>query len=178
MKNTKYIMSGGLAFAEERDMEKLSKYAEKGWLLERFAPLGFRLRRGQPQNLVYSVDYQVNVDEEYDLIFEDAGWSRVCSAGGNIHIFRATAGTSPIYSDKTTTIDKYEREKKIMGITALPSLIACIVFILLQRFSANESLPDIVGKISYYLGGVALIILIFSGLPYLAYRSKLNKLRK
>lgn len=178
MKSTKYVGSGGLAFSEERDMEKLSKYAKNGWLLERFAPLGFRLRRGQPQNLVYSVDYQVNVDEDYDLIFEDAGWTRVCSAGGNIHIFRAIEGTPPIYSDKTTTIDKYEREKKIMGTTALPSLIATVVFILLGIMSRNDWLPEIVGNISLFLCMVSLIILVFSGMPYIAYRFKLNKLRK
>lgn len=30
MKKTKYIMSGGTAFAEQEDLQKLSKYAKKG----------------------------------------------------------------------------------------------------------------------------------------------------
>lgn len=178
MKSTKYVGSGGLAFSEERDMKKLSEYAKKGWILEKFAPLGYWLRRGEPQDLVYSLDYQINVDEDYDLIFKDAGWTRVCSAGGNIHIFRATAGTPPIYTDKTTTIDKYEREKKIMGTTALPSLIALIVFVLVGRLGDNGWVPEIVGDISFFLSQVSLIVLVFSGMPYIAYRFKLNKLRK
>lgn len=177
MKSTKYIMSGGLAFTEEKDMKKLSDYAKRGWLLEGFAPLGYRLRRGEPQNLIYSLDYQMNVDEDYDLIFEDAGWTRVCSAGGGLHIFRATAGTPPIYTDKTTLIDKYEREKKVMGNTALPLLIALILFILVRIMSSNGWLPEIVGDISFFLGLASLVTLVFSGLPYIAYSYKLNKLR-
>lgn len=178
MKNTKYVISGGLAFTEKADMKKLSKYARKGWLLESFAPFGYRLRRSESQNFVYSVDFQMNVDEEYYLIFESAGWTYVCSAGDGFHIFRAAAGTAPIYTDTGTLIDKYEREKKVMGTAALPLLIALIVFILTRIISSNGWLPEIVGEISLYLGLASLFILVFPGLPYIAYRFKLNKLRE
>lgn len=178
MKNTKYVTSGGLAFTEKGDMKKLNKYAKKGWLLESFAPFGYKLRKGEPQNFVYSVDFQMNVDEEYYLIFESAGWTYVCSAGDGFHIFRAAAGTAPIYTDTGTLIDKYEREKKVMGTTALPVLIALIVFILVRIMSSNGWLPEIVGDISLFLGLASLVILVFPGLPYIAYRFKLNKLRQ
>lgn len=39
MFNTKYVMSKGLAFGEDEEMEMLSTYASKGWLLYKF---GFR----------------------------------------------------------------------------------------------------------------------------------------
>ncbi|MCM3154042.1 hypothetical protein [Priestia megaterium] len=45
MKKTKYIMSGGTAFAEQEDLQKLSDYAKKGWLLDRFAFLGYTLKK-------------------------------------------------------------------------------------------------------------------------------------
>lgn len=51
MKNTKYVTSGGLAFTEKGDMQKLSKYAKRGWLLESFAPLGYKLRKEIPRIL-------------------------------------------------------------------------------------------------------------------------------
>lgn len=178
MKNTKYISSGGLAISEKKDMKRLSKYASKGWLLESFAPYGYKLRKGEPQNLVYSVDFQMNADEEYYMLFEDAGWMHVCSAGDGFHIFRAAIGTAPIYSDIDTLVDKYEREKKTMGKFALPLLIALIVFVLLGVASATEWLPDIVGDISFFLSAATLVILVFPGMPYIAYRYKLNKLRE
>lgn len=36
MKQTKYMMSGGLAFSEEKDMEKLRRYSLKGWHVRDF----------------------------------------------------------------------------------------------------------------------------------------------
>jgi len=178
MKNTKYMGSGGLAFTEQGDMRRLSKYARRGWLLESFAPFGYKLRKSEPQNIVYSVDFHMNVDEEYYSIFESAGWTYVCSAGNGFHIFRAEAGTAPIYSDKGTLIDKYEREKKVMGKAALPVLIALIIFIVARVLSLNGWLPEIVGIFSLCLGIGSLFILIFPGMPYIAYRFKLNKLKK
>lgn len=178
MKNTKYISSGGLAFSEKKDMKRLSKYASKGWLLESFAPFGYKLRKGEPQNLVYSVDFQMNADEEYYLLFEDAGWTYVCSAGDGFHIFRATPGTAPIYTDTGTLIDKYEREKKTVGKLALPLLIALIVFVLFRVTSVVGWLPDIVGDISFFLAIATLLLLVFPGMPYIAYLFKLNKLRE
>ena len=69
MKN-KYVAIRGLAFSENSEMEKLSKYAREGWLLEDIV-CGFfyKLRKGKPQNIVYSLDYQSNADEEYFSIF-------------------------------------------------------------------------------------------------------------
>jgi len=178
MKETKYVMSGGLAFTEEKDMKKLSNYAKKGWILEGFAPLGFILRKGEPQNIVYSLDYQKDADEEYFSFFEVAMWTRVCSAGNEIHVFSASEGTKPIYSDKETIIEKYEREKRQMGKYSLPLLIVTVMSFLLRIISGYGWLPEIAGNISLFLGEVFLIILIFPGMPYIAYRFKLNKIRK
>lgn len=178
MKKTKYVSSGGLAFYEEKEMKKLGEYAKKGWILEEFAPLGYKLRKGEPENIQYSLDYQNGADEEYFMYFEEAGWSHVCSAGNEIHIFRAPVGTKPIYSDKATIIEKYEREKKQTGKAALPLLLSTITFWLLNILSSYNWIPEIVGNIARLLGLVSLAILIFPGFPYIAYSFKVNKLRK
>src|SRR5699024_1009621 len=83
MKQKKYVSSGGLAFSEEKDMKKLSKYAKKGWILEGFAPFGYRLQKGEPATIQYSLDYQMDADEDYFAYFEAAGWSHVCSSGNS-----------------------------------------------------------------------------------------------
>ncbi len=36
MRKTKYFMSGGLAFSEDKDMEKLHRYSLKGWHVNDF----------------------------------------------------------------------------------------------------------------------------------------------
>ena len=33
----------GITFFEEKDMKKLSEYAKEGWILERFAGIGYKL---------------------------------------------------------------------------------------------------------------------------------------
>lgn len=175
MKKVKYVSSGGLAFYEEKEMLELAKYAKEGWILEKFAGLGYKLRKGEPQDIVYSLDYQNGADEEYFAIFEAAGWSNVCSAGNEIHIFSAQTGTKPIYTDKPTIVEKYEREKKQMGKTALPFFISTVVFWLLSFLTNWGLVPKILFQV---LGLISLVILVFPGLPYLSYQYKLLKLRK
>ena len=174
MKDTKYIHSGGLAFSEEKDMKRLSHYAKKGWILEGFAPFGYRLKKGKPQNLIYNLDYQKEADEEYFSFFKAGNWTYVCSAGNEIHVFSAPEGTEPIYSDRATYIDKYEREMRQMGKYALPLLIVTVIFFLLSLIDFSP----IAGKICLVLGTVTLIALVFPGLPYLSYKFKLYRLSK
>ncbi|CAH0346575.1 DUF2812 domain-containing protein [Bacillus sp. CECT 9360] len=178
MLKTKYIMSDGLAFSEEKDMQRLSRYAKKGWILEGFAGLGFKLRKEEPKYLDYSLDYLKEADEEYFQYFEAAGWSHVCSSGNEIHVFCAPIGTKPIYSDKETIIEKYQRQKKQMGKYALPFLISWVVFFVLSVLSQNSILSETIGNVSEFFGLIAFIILIFPGLPYIAYHFRLKKLRK
>lgn len=109
MRNLKYVMSSGLAFAEEKDMEKLRKYSLKGWHVRDFAFMGYKLEKGQSAEYIYSVDYRTlneNEAEEYFDFFHSSGWSHVASEG-NIHLFRALPGTKPIYSDRETVVEKH-----------------------------------------------------------------------
>ncbi len=178
MKKVKYIANGGLAFFEEKEMKKLAEYAKEGWVLEKFAGLGYKLRKGEPQDIEYALDYQKGADDEYFAFFEAAGWSHVCSAGNEIHIFSAPTGTKPIYTDKPTTVEKYEREKKQMGKVALPFFISTVVFWLVGIFNDLGSVPESIAILFQVLGMISLIPLIFTGMPYLSYQWKLLKLRK
>jgi hypothetical protein len=178
VRKTKYMPSGGLAFYEEKEMKKLSELAKQGWILEGFSLLGFKLRKGEPMDIDYSLDYQKDADDEYFAFFEEAGWSHVCTAGDEIHIFRAPAGITPIYSDKPTIIEKYEREKRQMGRAALPFLISAIFFFALSQMSRNGWLLESLWPVFVTGGILSLAVLVFPGLPYLSYLFKLNKLRK
>ncbi|MFD1852244.1 hypothetical protein [Oceanobacillus bengalensis] len=46
MRQTQYIMSGGLAFSEDKDMEKLRRYSLDGWHVSDFKFMGYTLEKG------------------------------------------------------------------------------------------------------------------------------------
>src|SRR5690606_34825252 len=129
---TKYITSGGLAFSENKDMEKLRRYSLKGWHVSDFTFMGYTLKKGVSSDYTYSVDYRAlkeNEEAEYFYFFSSAGWSHVAS-NGNIHLFRGKPGTNPIYTDRNTTVEKYKNSISFMENFAIPSiLLATLVWI-------------------------------------------------
>lgn len=130
MSQTKYITSGGLAFSEKKDMEKLRRYSLKGWHVNDFRFMGYTLERGERCDYIYSVDYRwlkEGEQEEYIDFFSSAGWSHVTSKG-NIHLFRAHPGTKPIYTDRDTTVEKYENSSGIMKNLAIPLVLITAIF--------------------------------------------------
>lgn len=97
---SKYVMIGGFALSEENDMEKFKNYASQGQILEDIiGGLFYKLKKDKPQDIVYSLDYQLEANEEYFSLFKEAGWELVLSIGNQMHIFSSQAGTKPIYSD-------------------------------------------------------------------------------
>ncbi|MDN4492491.1 DUF2812 domain-containing protein [Ureibacillus aquaedulcis] len=58
MRRTNYMMSGGLAFGEKRDLEKLKLKAKQGWHLKNLAFAGYRLEKSTQEDLQYSIDYR------------------------------------------------------------------------------------------------------------------------
>ncbi|MFC0470126.1 DUF2812 domain-containing protein [Halalkalibacter kiskunsagensis] len=126
MMQTKYITSGGLAFSEKKDMEKLRRFSLNGWHVKGFKFMGYILEKGESTDYIYSVDcrsLKEGEEEEYFDFFSSAGWLHIASEG-NIHLFRAKSGTKPIYSDRDTLIEKYANLSGSMKGLAIP-----IVFI-------------------------------------------------
>ena len=125
MSQTKYITSGGLAFAEYEDMDKLRRYSLKGWHVSGFSFMGYTLKKGENKDYIYSIDYRfLHADErdEYFAFFFNSGWTHVTSEG-DIHLFRAHAGTKPIYTDPDTTIEKYENSSGSIVKFAVPLFV-------------------------------------------------------
>ncbi|EIT86697.1 hypothetical protein A374_03964 [Fictibacillus macauensis ZFHKF-1] len=125
MKQTKYITSGGLAFSEDQDMEKLRRFSLKGWHVSGFTFLGYTLEKGESSDYIYSVDYRSlreNEEDEYFDFFSSSGWSHIASEA-NIHLFRAQPGTKPIYTDRDTTIEKYNDSSDSIKKLAIPFIL-------------------------------------------------------
>ncbi len=129
MKQKKYIMSGGLAFSEEKDMDKLRQLSLKGWHVSDFKFMGYTLERGESSEYIYSVDYRSLKEEEkeeYFDFFSSSGWLHIASQG-DIHLFRADPGTKPIYSDRDTTVEKYENLTHSMKRLAIPLVVVTVL---------------------------------------------------
>ena len=141
MFNTKYVMRKGLALAENEEMEMLSSYAREGWILYKFGTLGYKLKKSNPQQLQYSLDYRNNPDKEYFLYFKEAGWSYVCSIGNTIHIFSAPEGTKPIYTDNDTESEKYVGQYEMTKKIAIPSSLCTILLLILTLLSKYGYIP-------------------------------------
>ncbi len=178
MGQTKYIMSGGLAFDEEKDMKKLEQFALDGWIFDRFAFMGYHLRKAESQELQYSLDYRKDADSDYFAYFNEAGWKHEGTAENYIHIFSAPPGTPPIYTDRDSLVEKYSNEKTRMGKGALVMLASTIfIQVVLFVISFFSSLGGTVNTIMNILFVLSLIGLVFTFMPYLGYSYKLNKLK-
>lgn len=174
-KTRRYVLSWGLAFAEKNEMAKLGKLAQKGWFLQSFAFLGYFLRKAEPQNLVYELDYQ-NVKpadmEEYIDTFTAAGWSYVCSAGEGMHIFSAAPGTAPIYSDRQSANEKYNRITKSAGMIT----VMCIILMLIGYgvSSLIDSNSGYIESALQLLGSAGLTIAFPAFMTYCAFLIRKN----
>ncbi len=175
MSDTKYVMSKGTAFAEHEEMKILSEYASKGWILYKFAFLGYKLKKANPEKLQYALDYRNNADEEYFSYFEEAGWHHVCSSANMIHIFSAPEGTKPIYTDNNTESEKYINQYKSMKKVAIPSLLCSILFIILMLLAEYNHIPNIYVIIFAILLLPTAILAVITTLPCIAYYKKTNE---
>ncbi|WHY77260.1 DUF2812 domain-containing protein [Neobacillus sp. WH10] len=129
MRQTKYVMSGGLAFSEDKDMEKLRRFSLKGWHVSDFKFMGYTLKKGESSDYIYSVDYRSlkeDEEEEYFDFFSTSGWSHIASEG-DIHLFRAKPNTKPIYSDRDTSVEKYENLARSMNYFAIPFVLITVL---------------------------------------------------
>lgn len=174
---SKYVMIGGLAFSEESDLEKLKKYAKEGWILDKIVGgFFYKLRKAEPQNIVYSLDYQNEANEEYFAIFKEAGWTPVVSVENQMYIFSAQEGTKPIYSDSKTEIDKYIKMKNQMKKGSIVSSVIGLVLLALLVLSFMFIRP--ISIILEVLVVIDFVIFIFSFMPYIAYNSRIKQMKK
>ena len=177
-KRRRYVMSGGLAFTERGDMEKLRRLAKEGWVLDSFAFLGYYVRKTEPCDLIYSVDYhRVAADgmAEYEEMFEAGGWSKVCSSG-DIHIFAARPGTKPIYTDNESRRHKYGRsEATIRPLLWVPVVTA--ILLILRLLLPEKAGSDLLGSIAMTLGIAGLVVSVPVLTTYIALYVRRKRIR-
>ena len=175
MKQKKLVMMGGFATSEESDMRKLKKLAQRGWRLTGSKWLCYQFEKSEPENLDFATDYLHDADEEYFLAFEKAGWKHALSIA-HVHIFSAPAGTTPIYTDRSSEIQKLQNQEQFFKKPALVfSLLLVMAFVIEILF--------IPGTGWLFFGWTMLITAliiatVFTMLPYVAYKIRRRRLEK
>ncbi|TCI67853.1 DUF2812 domain-containing protein [Exiguobacterium sp. SH0S7] len=164
----KYIASWGLALAEDKEMDKLSRMAAKGWHLEKFDTLGYTLFKGEPKEVKYSLDYRKQPDEDYFELFSASGWEHVASNGGEIHIFKGDLKARPIYSDIETSYEKYSFKENEMKRVVQPTFVIWLGVTILLFLSWSNTITDLISVLQF----IVAICLISTGLPYLGFLFK------
>ncbi len=175
MKNKKYVMMGGFAFSDKTDMIKLKKLAKKGWLLKGSKYLSYELEKGEPQDLDFAVDYRDELDEDYLMTFEKAGWKLELSIE-HVHVFSAKEGTPPIYTDTDSEVEKLQYQEGAFKKPAMISSLLLVVFLALEMLIIPAT-----GLIHFlwFMGIIALIIAtVFTVMPYFAYKIRRRLLLK
>ncbi|VYU59101.1 DUF2812 domain-containing protein [Clostridium tertium] len=174
---SKYIMISGLAFDEEGDMEKLKNYARQGWILEGITGgVFYKLKKDKPQEVIYSVDYQIGADEEYFAMFKEAGWKLVTSVGDEIYIFMAQDGAKPIYSDCESEVNKYINMRNKTKRGSLYSSLVAVALICLLIVSIIAIKPIFLIVLGLLV--IDICVFIFNFMPYLAYNYRIKQIQK
>ena len=129
MVRKKRLTSEGIAFSEKKDLQKLREHATQGWIVKRYKGMGYELEEGQPEDVIFSIDVNrlaKGEEEEYFEMFLAGGWEHVCSSY-DTHLFKATPGTPPIYTDKESETGKFNRLLTSVTPLSLYSLIALVI---------------------------------------------------
>ncbi|SDO45022.1 DUF2812 domain-containing protein [Alkalicoccus daliensis] len=157
--------SSGLAFGESDDMEMLREESQNGNHLSGFRGLNYLFEKGEPADFTYKIDFRDNPEAEYFEMFEAAGWELAASQG-SLYIFRAPAGTTPIYSDPDTQKEFYLSQMKSY---AKYTVFTTVPF-LLSLFLLNQYTSWITGILSIFF----VVPFVFTAYPligfYLSYQ--------
>lgn len=122
----------------------------------------------------YSLDYRQRPDEDYFELFAASGWEHVTSTGDEIHVFKGRPDAIPLYTDQTTTHDKYAQVERQMGKAALVFLVISIGLMLLLQLNWSGTAEAII----WIVQTLVVIGLVFTGFPYLGFLVKRKRLER
>jgi len=178
-KKNNYIMNMGLAFDEDRAMEKLCQKAKEGWILEEMSLFRYKLVKSKPKEVVYSMDYKVlsENDNEYFELFQSSGWEHMCSYGA-FHFFSAPPETVPIYTEKETYLSKYESSREGYKKTAILSIAVLFFVNLIEVLLISKIEGTIMKNILFFIGIISVTIAVPSIMVSIAYALKEKRILK
>jgi hypothetical protein len=166
----------GLAMMPDYDMQKLKEMSQKGWHLSHLSGLLYRLEEGVPHDYDYAVNLESNITSEMLSIYEASGWTPIVAENG-YQIFRADAGTTPIFSGLESTESEIEIEMlKNMQMRCVKW--TAIVFSLIVVFCVVSQWIDIHQIILLLLLWILVVLFMFTVLPIIGCGISIYRKRK
>jgi len=108
-----YSFAYGVDSYEHRALQMFEEMSKEGYRLKRRLPFLWQFIVDEPMECSFSADYfwiaKPSEFESYKELFANAGWNYICTDFDGHHIFSATKGTRPIYTDKSTLAAKFKR---------------------------------------------------------------------
>lgn len=170
----KYRVCNGLAIYPDKDMKMLSKMSAKGWHVKSLEGICYRFEEGEPKDYIYNLNMENEVNEDMLSIYKESGWEPII-LGEGYQIYRAEAGTTPIFTDNETKIEVLNKQKKSFGMGALIFLLIFLVIVAVSViFWSNETIKDIL----LFVALLCWVPLVFTGLPYLGLGKQIKDLKK
>lgn len=164
----KYRICNGLAIAPDKDMRMLKKMSQEGWHLAGMSGFFYRLEKGQPKNYDYALNMERNVGSDMMSFYEASGWTPVVAEYG-YQIFRAEAGSSPIFSDLDSEMEILRSNRQQYGKWSLVFIGLQILCLLIGRLADLKT---------FIVGGASLVLIIciiFTLFPFIGYSLTLRK---
>ncbi len=170
----KYRMCSGLAMSADKDMKMLAKMSGKGWHLKRMKGVfWYQLEKGEPGNYQYALNMEMEITPEMMELYEKSGWTPVIAEPG-AQIFRAEAGTAPIFSDTVSEIEMLSKNRKWCAKGAVLFGILLLIFFWLGNVSEIEA----VRFAAIVLTLLGMVGFVFTFLPVLGYSLSIYKKKR
>jgi hypothetical protein len=156
-KTTKTVFKWIWGWQDEKEEAWLGEMAARGWhLLPGMLPGFYKFERGEPAEMLYRLDYFSPAKQQradYLQLFQDSGWEHVGEMTG-WQYFRKPAqagGSTEIYSDPQSKVEKYKRLLAFLGILS-PIFLMYLVML-------SDPQPTPLGRV---LNVLMVILLVFN----------------
>lgn len=126
IRNKKYLLSKGVAFYPEKEMETLKQQAQEGWHFQKLNIFGFLVfEKSVTEEKKFSVDFYYGTKEEineYLTIYSEAGWECISNFKEKYFYFKANPETPAIYSEAESYSTRIKAEWKWLFLHSLRSI--------------------------------------------------------
>lgn len=173
--NRKYIFNSARLFFQNKGVDKLKKYAQEGWVFEKFCCKGFviQLKKTEPQDIQYQLDFQLNPEETYFSARADQGWQLVDTTD-YIQVFQAPEESMPFNADYEPFIKELKQEGNWLGKYVFILGIFLVLSFVFRKLAAWQWLQLILLGVILLLSVTFTIVLI----PYVLNKCRVYYLMK
>jgi len=127
MHNFKHVFKPWFAWKPERIEDYLEEMAAEGWQIDRVAMslMWYRFEQSELQRIRFCADYQWKPDEEYEIILQDDGWTKVAQNSGWLLWKKPYTNERPeLYTDKQSLVERNRKIILVLGSSLLAQLPA------------------------------------------------------